>query len=1097
MNPTTARFATLMGSASLLTLTNALTANAQQVAQAVEMTPQQFSQVQVAQNAPAPVAQAAPETVPEQVLVTGSLIHGAAAVGVPVTNLGVQDFTESGQTNIADLFRTVPAANVAPGPSAVNSGGHQERETRVNIRGLDATGPRSLLMIDGVRFPPQADGLCAIDPSIIPQLALDRVDILADGASATYGSDAIAGVINVVLKRGFDGATTLLHVGQPTDGGGTQYQASQLWGRTWQGGDITITYEYDDEQAIKGTVHSKFTTNFLPWGLEDPYVGIGAAIPGVVSTGKPNVVSGLGTSSNQVPLLVNGTCTNCFSVPRGTGANWSAANDAKGPGGASAISWASLMGNAGDNNFVDPLSGTGGDEQAQQQKNQFVVTFDQQLFPGVSFFGTGFYTNRRVEDTLASFGGQGLGNYITTWKVPTINPYYPAGAPAGLQVSYNLAGEVPPTIPAWEVSERYQFGVNLDLPFSWDGQIYESRSYEDVGFYRHGISKSSVNAALGSGGGQAANPVTGAPIPYLNIFCDPRAFQCNSPQTLAFISDTSTTFARWSMEEKGAKFDGPLFDLPAGQVKAAIGATYEGDDVVGGSGNNQSGLGNPPVNTFVTADPEPYHVWAEFAQLDVPVFGDNLNFPLMRKLDLEGSIRHDQYGGNSFLTGGTTNPKVAFTWVVDDLIGATIRGSWGSSFRFANEGEFSSILSPVDQSANLPGSGQNLAISCTGGAAPAGSAAAALVAAGFKCGSSPGGIGYGGGPQPVMREYVNAATGQAMTREGGISLAPETATNYSIGAEIAPTIDVLRGFDFQATYYSVKINNLLSGFLGAQTSAAFSDPTQRFHFIVPSDLGCPVSANANPTSCVPFEKMVQAAILDPNNDIGGDITQASNVYWMNDTGTANAGFVHVSGVDWNASYNYDAGDLGAWNTGITGTYYLHRFVAQVAGGTVVDSFSQNLGPIAGVQQNGVETLPRMVLRTRLGWSDGPFNATLFWNHQDHFFEYRTSTPPNVNMACTTSGGSVGGGTFPCAISNFSYAQPAWDTFDLSLGYSTGTIPANVYLQNLTLQLTVINLLDKHAAFEYGPNSATRNPSGFDIIQPDMGRVVGLTLVKNW
>src|SRR4029077_12114718 len=178
MNPTTFKLATLMGSASLLTLTNVLAAQAQQVAQA--------------QMAQAQTAQAAPE-IPEQVLITGSLIHGTAAVGVPVTNLGVADFTQTGNVTIGDLFRTIPQANVAPGPSAVNSGGHQERETRVTIRGLDATGPRSLLLIDGVHFPAQADGICAIDPSIIPALALDRVDILADGASAAYGSDAIAG----------------------------------------------------------------------------------------------------------------------------------------------------------------------------------------------------------------------------------------------------------------------------------------------------------------------------------------------------------------------------------------------------------------------------------------------------------------------------------------------------------------------------------------------------------------------------------------------------------------------------------------------------------------------------------------------------------------------------------------------------------------------------------------------------------------------------------------------------------------------------------------------------------------------------------------
>src|SRR5579863_4321714 len=260
MNSSAFRFATLMGSVSFLTLTSVTTAHAQQ------------------QTAQAQMAQAAPEAVPEQVLITGSLIHGTAAVGVPVTNLGTQDFAVTGAVTIGDLFRTVPEANVAPGPSAVNSGGHQERETRVNIRGLDQTGPRTLLMIDGVKFPPQADGLCAIDPSIIPALALDRVDILADGASATYGSDAVAGVINVILQRGFDGATTLLHVQQDTDGGGFEAQESQLWGRTWDGGDVTLTYEHDDIEPTHGTVHSKYTMNFTPWGL-DNVTPIGISIP--------------------------------------------------------------------------------------------------------------------------------------------------------------------------------------------------------------------------------------------------------------------------------------------------------------------------------------------------------------------------------------------------------------------------------------------------------------------------------------------------------------------------------------------------------------------------------------------------------------------------------------------------------------------------------------------------------------------------------------------------------------------------------------------------------------------------------------------------
>src|SRR5205085_10788994 len=144
----------------------------------------------------------------------------------------------------------------------------QVGKTSVSQRVLDTTGTRSLLMVDRICFPPQADGFCVIDPSIIPSLALDRIDVLADGASATYGSDAIAGVINVILKRNFDGAITLLHVQAP-NAGGLEFQASQLFGRTWDGGDVTLTYEWVNENPIKGTAHSKYTLNYTPWGLDN------------------------------------------------------------------------------------------------------------------------------------------------------------------------------------------------------------------------------------------------------------------------------------------------------------------------------------------------------------------------------------------------------------------------------------------------------------------------------------------------------------------------------------------------------------------------------------------------------------------------------------------------------------------------------------------------------------------------------------------------------------------------------------------------------------------------------------------------------------
>ena len=72
-----------------------------------------------------------------------------------------------------------------------------------------------------------------------------------------------------------------------------------------------------------------------------------------------------------------------------------------------------------------------------------------------------------------------------------------------------------------------------------------------------------------------------------------------------------------------------------------------------------------------------------------------------------------------------------------------------------------------------------------------------------------------------------------------------------------------------------------------------------------------------------------------------------------------------------------------------------------------------------------------------------------------------------------------------------------DTVDLSFGYNTGDMPLNDYLKRITLQLTVINLMGKHASMEYGPTSAARSPSGYNWRASDFGRVVGLTLLKNW
>jgi hypothetical protein len=240
--------------------------------------------------------------------------------------------------------------------------------------------------------------------------------------------------------------------------------------------------------------------------------------------------------------------------------------------------------------------------------------------------------------------------------------------------------------------------------------------------------------------------------------------------------------------------------------------------------------------------------------------------------------------------------------------------------------------------------------------------------------------------------------------------------------------------------------------------------------------------------------MVKAALLDRNST--QPVSQATNIFWISDGSTVGTGFLKVQGIDWNVSYDTDLGEFGAWNAGITGTYYLHRYNATISGGTVTDLFHQNIQGANGVAQNGVETLPRMIYRARLGWSDGPWSVTGFMNYISHYYD-TWPVPPNVNNACTAAGGNTAGGTFPCALSNWSNIEPSWYAFDLSLGYNTGDTPTNDYLKNITLQLTIQNLMNKHAAFQYGPSTSTRNPSGYDILKSNSGRIIGITVLKSW
>jgi outer membrane receptor protein involved in Fe transport len=1084
--PKTSRLTALLGTTSLLAM----------------------AQAEGAYAGEAVVAQA--EEIPETVLITGSLIRGTAAVGVPVVNLSPQDFAMTGTLTASDLFRTIPQFNVNPGPVATGAA-NNERGTRVNLRQLDTgSAPRSLMMIDGMRYPQQGNGLCQIDPSIIPAFAIERIDLLLDGASATYGSDAIGGVINIILKRNFDGA--MVEAGWKYGrGGNEQYLASGMWGRTWDGGQVTLSYSWFNIAPTKGTVHSKYTYDHRPWGFDDRRQ-IGSSLPGTVSTGNQIGLSmpdpnnpGVMIPNPNYPGNLGTNCQNCYAIPLGTGSNWDPGPGGIGPllpGSAAPLSWAALSapangGTNGTRNVFNPYTIT--EYSAGIQYTGGVITLDQRLTSNISFYGEGIWGMRRTSIITNDNGHQ------VAYPVPTFNPYYPTGGPTGgntLRVAYHMGWERPRIERALAMAQRYQLGLNIALPADWAMQVYFSHTKDREYFNNNNdVIKQAVSAALGwtipatPGGGTTPTIATWtkpSSVPYLNLFCDPTAYTCNSETTLNYLSGIAETNEWFHVRERGIKADGPLFDLPAGAVKMAVGANHTTYSFI--ITQTQTNPTNPTVT--ITQDPQSREVWAGFAQINIPIFSDQNALPLLQRLEFEASWRHDQYSD----VGGTSNAKLAFNWNPFEAL--TIRGGWGQSFRAPNFGEFSPVSNVAWQGWNFGQLyAQNtvpISISCGSSAAPpTDSGADKLFQAGFGCGSVQGGISInGGGRVPVdtgLRDYFNL--------EQRV-LDPEKAVNWSVGFDYTPSNNFLTGLNLQATYYIVKINGILRNF-GNPGTSRFNDPSVGFAYLTPEDLidpitGTPLCAglNATPWACAPFQEVVAKVLAHPEIEVPA--TVQTLVYWINDGGTMNVGWQTTKGIDWQASYDWEWEGLGAFNVGIIGTYYLSQ-ESQVPGGIIDNFYHTDLAAVNGVEQNGVESRPRLKYRARLGWSDGTWSVTGFMDYEQHFFHTQPA-PPNVNFACITPGGTVGGlpnYTNPCWVTDYTNIQPSWYTFDLSLGYSTGDRPANEYLRNISLQLVVQNVMNKTAPYEYRIATGGGNPCACDIIKSLFGRVISVRLQKEF
>lgn len=194
----------------------------------------------------------------EEIIVTGTYIRGAAPVGSPLKIYSREDMDRTGAATVEQFARTM-IENFSNMDATANYSSSATRYAHLsdasifggsafNLRGIGASS--TLTLLNGNRIAAGGFGGEITDTSLIPLSAIDRIEVMADGASAIYGTDAVAGVVNIITRDDFDGAETSVRYGAATDGGAAQRVASQLLGMSWNAGNALLNYEYNKQDDL-------------------------------------------------------------------------------------------------------------------------------------------------------------------------------------------------------------------------------------------------------------------------------------------------------------------------------------------------------------------------------------------------------------------------------------------------------------------------------------------------------------------------------------------------------------------------------------------------------------------------------------------------------------------------------------------------------------------------------------------------------------------------------------------------------------------------------------------------------------------------------
>ncbi|MBE1160526.1 TonB-dependent receptor domain-containing protein [Dyella acidiphila] len=833
-----------------------------------------------AQSAQAPSASDQTQTKTlKTVTVTGSLIRSVdVELAQPVVTISQQDIQRQGFATVGQFLQNLSSASAPDiSKSDPDEAGPDVGGTFVDLRNLGAQ--RTLVLLDGKRLGTSFDGFTNLDT--IPASIIDHIDVLADGASAIYGSDAIAGVVNIVTKKDFNGGELDTYNGRYMPGGdGDQGQYAVTFGKTYTRGSILFTAQYQKQDAIDAgdRPYSAYplTANF-------PYNGWAS----LGTQGQFNL-------NNQWYVL-------------NQGGNTQNINDFHPVQGPTSLN-NGVVTNPGDYYNPNPentlLSAT-------NMKNLFVQGH-YDILKNLTADFTASYNEQGNTDELAGFPLSSAALFsqqypqYTGMELSQYSYYNPTNAPGQTPTDLQFQ-RIVAEVPRLSMNKVENFRISLGVEgnfsigehlFNWDAYYYDTR-YEGTILETGNFSLPNLFNALGPSF-QAANGSVECGTPGNVIAgCVPLNVLAGrySPAMLNYILVNG--YEHYGSSEKGPQvdFSGDILELPAGDLTFAIGAShrsvsgYDTPDVPSSEGLTTNLAGAPTAGGFGVNE-----TWLE---LNVPLLKD---LPLVQSLSLDVADRFSHYSN----FGGTNNRQFKITWKpIDDLM---VRGSYGTGFRAPTVGDLYGGISttypfyndPCDVVYGLARYNTAVAKNCASGVGgqPALNQAALNAAvggsgqslgtefpAGFMQEQSPGTpvVSPGGTPQ-----YAPFTSG------GNPNLRPETSKSSQIGIVYSPSY--LSGFNITLDHFHYIVRNVIST----------------------------VSPNEVLNNC--YELGITADCSRFQRTAADDY-QVSSMFF----GEENQGWMDVAGYDLGLSYTLPKFSFGQFKIDSNSTYYTHNNSEQYAG----------------------------------------------------------------------------------------------------------------------------------------------------------------------